>query len=89
VAPLTLVPPGGGPHAAALGVATRAFNRGDFRRVGATARGVLAAADATDAERSFAAELSRRTAVDSAACAVGGAVGLLLAALWILPHLIR
>ena len=86
---MTLVPPSGGPHASALGGATRAFNRGDFRQVGAAVRGVIAAADATDEERSFAGELLRRTGVDPVACTVGGIVGLLLAVLWLLPQALR
>ena len=67
---LYLAPPKDGAHAQALVELSWAYNRGDLYAARSGARQVLAG-DPNEAERSFAAEILRRTAFDPAALAVG------------------
>jgi hypothetical protein len=67
---LRIYPPTDGEHAARLAESSRAFARGDFGTARRLAREVTAG-NPTDAERSFAAELLRRTATDPVALGIG------------------
>ena len=67
---LRIYPPTDGAHAARLADCSRAYARGDFGTARRLAREVTAG-EPSEAERSFAEEILRRTAIDPVAVAVG------------------
>ncbi len=68
---LRIYPPTDGAHAAALADGSRAFAAGNFGAARKLARAVAGAPDATEAERAFASQILRRTAIDPVALWVG------------------